>query len=78
MTRCLYCGKPATGAHQAYAAHPDICIISFSIHDHVEPLMHGAGADACLTKDTSLDELLALIRACYQRRSASKPLSSAA
>ncbi len=21
MTRCLYCGKPATGAHQACAAH---------------------------------------------------------
>ncbi len=61
-----------------HAIHPDIPIISFSIHDHVAALMLQAGAVAYIAKDAPLNDLLATIRASATLRGSPQPLPVAA
>ena len=63
-----------------HAAHPDVCVIGFSMYDRdlQAEAMRAAGAMDYATKSAAPDHLLAVLRVCYARLREELPPAAAA
>ncbi len=64
--------------HAIHAQHPEVCVIGLSMYEHADERMRAAGASAFVKKDALPDQLLGIMRACYQQMGEQRPPAAAA
>ncbi len=61
-----------------HAAHPDVCVIGLSMHNHLDEAMRKAGAFGYVSKSGPADQLVVTMRTCYAQLRGQWPPAAAA